>query len=318
MTKYYPTKKPPKCIAIFGAGGRMARHVVDYLRYKAPEIHLRLLASSEESKKVLQKRFPDGDIHVGNFLKRDTLDGALEGMEGVFVVTASGMNERLGMNNFVDAAKKAGAAKHIIRLVGFAPESNPKKLPARLLELGGDSDQHFTAKAILEESNLPVTYLNLNASLMENLLFTVGGIQRSHTLIWPMRDVPLMDGRDLGEVIARIFLSDDARHIGSFHTLNNGYDQPTTPEIAETMSEAFLTKITPEMSWEAFEKEYGAMIKARWGRDTEVEYRFKQFVYERENIIWCLNNLAEDILGRRATSLHSWLREHRHIFLPAG
>ena len=139
---------------------------------------------------------------------------------------------------------------------------------------------------------------------------------RSHTLIWPQRHVPLMDGRDLGEVIARIFLSDDARHIGSFHTVNNVYDYPTTKEIAETMSDVFMTKITPAMTWEDFRDEYGPMINARWGRETEVEYRFGQFQHEFNSILWCLNNFAEDMLGRRPNSFRSWLLEHKSLFLP--
>lgn len=316
MSKTYPTKNAPRHIAVFGAGGRISRHIVDYLRYRAPDIRLRLLASSEGGSETLRQSYPDGDVMVANYLEPETLGPALDGVDAAFIVTASGMDEETGMNNFVAAAKKAGTLEHIIRLVGYAPESTPDALPARLLELGGDSDQHYTAKRILQESGLPVTFVNLAASLMDNLLFTVGGIQRSHTLIWPQRHVPLMDGRDLGEVIARIFLSDDARHIGSFHTVNNGYDYPTTAEVAQEMSDAFMTEIVSDSSREAFETEYGAMINARWGRDTEVEYRFTQFQFEHDHVLWCLNNFAETMLGRRPNTFRSWLLEHKQFFLP--
>ncbi|MCJ2188445.1 SDR family oxidoreductase [Novosphingobium beihaiensis] len=316
MSKDYPVKAPLASIALFGAGGRISRHVVDYLRYKAPHIRLRLLASSEESRAGLQKMYPDGDIMVANYLDRASLGPALDGMEGVFVITPSGLDEQTAMDHFADAARQAGSARHIIRLVGYAPETTPDAMPARLLELGGDGDQHYTAKAILQASGLPVTYINLGASLMDNLLFTVGALQRSHTLIWPQRHVPLMDGRDLGEVIARVFLSDDARHIGSFHTVNNGYDYPTTKELAQIMSDVFMTPIGSDTSWESFSAEYGAMINARWGRDTEVEYRFKHFQYEHDHLLWCLNSFAETILGRRPNTFRSWLQEHRGLFLP--
>ncbi len=130
MSNDYPKKSPPGSIAIFGAGGRMASHVVDYLRYKAPDIRLRLLASSEAGLASLVERYPDEESMLGNYFDPASLDAALDSMEGVFVVTASGMDEKVGMDNFVAAAKKAGAARHIIRLVGYAPESNPDKLPA--------------------------------------------------------------------------------------------------------------------------------------------------------------------------------------------
>lgn len=316
MTHDYPRKNPLRSIAIFGAGGRISRHIVDYLRYKSPEIRLRLLASSDDSRQSLEEMYPGEDVLTANYLARETLDPALDGMEGVFVITPSGLDETKAMNNLVDAVRQAGTLRQIIRLVGYAPETSPDALPERLRELGGDGDQHYTAKAILQESGLPVTFVNLGASLMDNLFFTVAALQREHTLIWPQRHVPLMDGRDLGEVIARIFQSDDARHIGSFHTVNNGHDYPTTAEIAEIMSDVFQTPIGSDTSWASFNTEYGAMINARWGRETEAEYRFKHFEYEHDHLLWCLNSFAETMLGRRPNSFRSWLQEHRGIFLP--
>lgn len=120
------------------------------------------------------------------------------------------------------------------------------------------------------------------------------------------------------EVIARIFLSDDARHIGSFHTVNNGYDYPTTSEVAELMSDVFMTTIKSDQTYEAFEAEYGDMIRARWGREEELEYRYGQFKHEYENILWTLNSFAEQMLQRRPNTFRSWLQEHRQIFLPSG
>lgn len=316
MTHDYPLKAIPKTVAIFGAAGRMGRQIAEYLTYVAPEVRLRLLASSEGGLAVLRRRFLDGDLRVGNYLDPASLEPALDGMEGVFVVTPSGLDERHAMANFVGAVRRAGSATHIIRLVGYAPESSPDRIPADLKKMGGDGDQHYIAKEVLSASGLPITFLNLGASLMDNLLFTVGGIKRSRTLVWPQRSVPLMDVRDLGEVIARLFLSDDARHIGSFHTVNNGYDYPTTKQIAQTMSDVFLTKISNDPSWEGFLAEYGAMLNARGGRETEAEYRYKYFEYEDRNWLWTLNQFAETILGRRPNTLRSWLQEHRKHFLP--
>lgn len=315
MEKEYPLKATPRSIAVFGAGGRMGRQVAEYIAYAAPSIRLRLLTSSESGSAPLRERFPDGDILVANYLDRGTLDQALDQMEGVFVVTPSGLDEGVAMNNFIAAARRAGSASHIVRLVGYAPEWPPTRIPAHLLEMGGDADQHFIAKQVLQDSGLPITFLNLGASLMDNLLFTAAGIRRARTLIWPKRSVPLMDVRDLGEVIAKLFLSDDARHIGSFHTVNNGYDYPTTRELAQVMSEAFLTPISNDPSWDSFNAEYGAILNARGGRAIEAEYRYRYFEFEDTNWLWTLNDFAESLLGRRPNSLHSWLREHRHHFL---
>lgn len=315
MSKPYPVRSIPKSIAIFGAHGRMGRPLVDFLRYAAPDIPLRLLASSEAGRKELQGRFPDGDILLANYFDPASLGVALKGMEGIFVVTPPKLDEHTAMTNFVNAARQAGSATQIIRLVGYAPEWSPKKYPSDRLEAGGG---HFIAKAILDESGLPTTYVNLGATLMDNLFFNLGGIRRSRTLIWPERSVPMMDVRDLGEVIARLFLVDDARYVGSFLTLNNGYDYPTTTQLARVMSNALLTPISCETGRDAFLAEYGPIFQARYGAPKQAEILWDYFEWEHANWLWELNDTAERLLGRRPNTLHNWLVEHRSVFLAKG
>ena len=318
MTNFYPKKAALKSVAIFGGNGRINSHTAQYLRYKAPDVRLRLLGSSEKSAQAVREHYPNDEVMVANYFDEPSLDRALDGVDGVLIVTPSGLDEQTAMTNFIAAARRAGSIKQIIRLVAFAPESTPDRIPAELRAMGGDGDQHYVAKALLQESGLPVTFANLFASLFDNYLITAGPIQKSRTLVWPQRHVPVMDVRDLGEIIARLFLSDDARHIGAFHTINNGYDYLTTDEFAEVMSNAWMTPIKTDTSWESFNREYGAAFKAKWGRDNEAQYRFEHCRYEFEHVLTALNNFAETILGRRPNTLHGWLQEHRKFFLPDG
>ncbi len=315
MDNDYPRKVVPGSIAVFGAGGRMGSHVANYLRYAAPHVALRLLASSPAGLDTLRERFPGADIRVANYLQPETLGPALADMEGVFVVTASGVDEKEAMTNFVEAAQRSGSARHIVRIMGYAPDSHADQVPAHFVEMGGDCDQHYTAKEVLRHSGLPITYLNLGASLMDNLLFTSTAVKRSRTLIWPQRSVPMMDGRDVGEVAARLLMHDDARHVGQFHTINNGYDYPTTGDVAQIMSDAFQTRIVHDSSWEAFDAEYGAMLNGRQGRVTESSYRYQYFNWEYRNWMWSLNDFSERLLGRRPNMLRSWLLEHKEYFV---
>ena len=308
-------KPVPRSIAIFGAGGRMGREVAAQLSYLDPGITLRLIASSEEGAATLRGQQPGADIRVANYFDPATLGPALDGMEAIFVVTPPGLDERTAMTNLVDAVRAADSAIQIIRLVGYAPEWNPKKYPWDTIKTGGE---HFIAREVLEDSDLPVTYVNLGASLFDNMFFTRGGIRREHKLIWPQREVPMMDVRDLGAVIARLFLSDDARYIGSFLTINNGYDYLSTQDLAKAMSDAFLTPISFETSREAFLAEYGPLFTARFGAPDQAEILLDYFDWEHDNWLWQLNDTAEKILGRRPTTLHSWLVEHRPVFLAEG
>ena len=92
---------------------------------------------------------------------------------------------------------------------------------------------------------------------------------RRSTAPWPQREVPLIDVRDLGEAAARLLLSDDTRHIGQFHTINNGQDYPTTNRVSEIMTEVLRRPISHDGSGEAFNAEYGEMFVQRFGRDSE-------------------------------------------------
>lgn len=315
MDEDYPRLSVPRSVAVFGAGGRMGRHVVDHLRYAFPDVALRLLASSSAGLPALRARYPGTDVRVANYLEPATLEPALADMEGIFVVTASGVDEQRAMSNFAEAARRAGTARHIVRIMGYAPDSHADQVPARFVEMGGDCDQHYTAKEVLRHSGLPITYLNLGASLMDNFLFTAPAIKRTGRLIWPQRSVPLMDGRDVGEVAARLLMHDDARHIGQFHTINNGYDYPTTSDVAAIMSDTFRTPIVHDPSWEAFDEEYGTMLNARQGRPTESAYRYQYFQWEYRNWMWALNSFSETLLGRRPNVFRSWLLEHKQHFV---
>ena len=306
------TKPVPKSVAIFGAGGRMGREVAAQIAYLAPGTGLRLLASSEQGAQGIREQSPGADVRVANYFDRASLTPALEGVEAVFVVTPPGLDEKAAMTNFVDAVKEADSAIQIIRLLGYAPEWNPKKYPWDTIKTGGE---HFIAKEILEDSGLPVTYVNLGASLFDNMFFTLGGIRRERKLIWPQREVPMMDVRDLGAVIARLFLSDDARYVGSFLTINNGYDYLSTQQLAKAMSDAFLTPIAVETDRAAFLAEYGPLFTARFGAPDQAEILLDYFDWEHDNWLWQLNDTAERILGRKPTTLHSWLVEHRPVFL---
>ena len=305
-------KPPLRSIAVFEAGGRMGRQVADYLAYAAPDIRLRLLTSSPGGVQALHEHHPDADVLPANYFDPASLAPALDGVEGVFVVTPPGLDERTAMGNLVDAARNAGGVTQIIRLVGYAPEWPPEKYPWDKLKTGGE---HFIAKEILDKSGLPVTYVNLGASLMDNYFFTLGGIRKSRSLIWPERWVPFMDVRDLGEVIARLFLNNDRRLIGSFLTVNNGYDYLTTEQVAQVMSNAFLTPISAETSREGFLTEYGPIFQARFGAPDQAEILLDYFQWEHENWLWQLTDTAEKILGRRPNTLHNWLVEHRSAFL---
>lgn len=311
-------KSPLRRIVIFGAAARGGGSVAAYLRYAAPHIPLRLVTSSAERLAALGTRFPGVEAVTANYYDPASLLKAFDNADGVFIITPTGLDEKMAMKNIIDAGKSTASLRHVIRIVGYEPEATIARIPEHLAGRTGDATQHFIAKSMLDESGLPVTFLNCGATLMDNFIWFRLPICRSDTLIYPPRYIPFLDVRDLGEVAARVFLSDDSRHIGQFHTVNNGYDQLTTPEIAHILSDVLHRNITYDTTREAFLREYGPFINAHGKRAGEAEYRWDFLAFEYQNaVVWALNNFAERMLGRRPTTLRSWFMEHRHHFAPS-
>jgi hypothetical protein len=313
----YNHKPIPRSIAIFGAGGHIGGPLANFLTYHAPQIRLRLISSRPEGVEQLKDAFPQAEAVLANYFDQASLDTAVSGMEGLFVVTTAMTAEEPAMNNLVDAVRKSGTLQQMIRIVGLQPDANPRRVPKVLRDFGlGIEIQHELAREILDEAELPVTYLNCGASFMDNFLRLALPIRTRRTLVWPSRLIPYLDPRELGEVAARIFLSDNQRHLYQFHTLNNGHDLLRTGEVVEMMSDVFQYKINHDPSREGFIKSFEPALKAGMVPPTMPDYLWNFFAYEQDNeVAWIPNKFMELILGRKPTTLRSWLQEHRAHFL---
>lgn len=310
----YNRKPIPRSILIFGASGHIGGPLARFLQREAPQIRLRLATSKPGQVDTLKRDFPAAEVVVANYADLPSLEIAAKGMEGVFVLTTNGTDERPAMTNVVAALKSANCAVHVLRGLGLQPEASLRRIPQALRDHGfGLPIQHPIAKAILDESDLPVTYMNFGATFMDNFL-RLGmrdPLQRERKIVWHDRLVPFIDPRDIGEVAGRLFLSDNHRHIGQFHTLNNGHDLLRYSDAARIMSEVFGEPITHDGSKEAFFRYYEGLMGA-----PRANYLWNFFEYERENeVVWALNAFVEGMLGRKPVTLRAWAAEHRKELL---
>lgn len=305
----YNRKPVPKSILVFGANDHIGSPLVEFLTREAPSVKLRLVTHSPAKVEGLAGRFPAAEVVVADYFDQALLEAATRDMEGVFVITPSGIDETAAMTNLVAALKGSPSLVHLIRVLGLQPESNPRRIPQNMREHAmGIEVQHPMAKRILDESDLPVTYLNCGATFMDNFvrLGLAESVKRKRVLIWPERLIPWIDPRDIGEVAGRLLLSDNHRHIGQFHTMNNGHDLLRFHEVAALMSEAFGEPIGYDGSRETFFAVYGQFM----GPVAEILWNF--FQYEQDNeVVWARNDFVERTLGRKPTTLREWLIEHR-------
>ena len=307
----YNRKPIPESILIFGAAARLGGALALFLAREAPSIRLRLATHSPVKADALRERFPSAEVAVADYLDLSSLRRALDGMSGAFVVTPSGTDELPAMTNLVEAAKTSSLV-HLLRIVGVQPEASLHRIPQSIRDNGlGLPIQHPIAKRILDDSGLPVTYLNCGATFMDNLLAppTVEALRRTRTFIWPERLIPFIDPREVGEVAGRLFLSDNHRHIGQLHTLNNGYDILRFVDVAQLMSEVWNEPIRYDSSKEAFFATYAEIGVRR-------QYLWDFFQYEQDNeVVWARNDFVERMLGRKPKTLRDWLIEHRDAIL---
>ena len=310
----YNRKPIPRAILIFGAAAHIGGPLAAFLAREAPSIRLRLATRDPAKGDRLRQAFPSADVVVADYLDLPSLQRAVEGMEGVFVITPWQTDERPAMTNLVDALKGSGSLVQLLRLVGVQPEASLHRVPQSLRDEGlALPIQHPIAKRILDDSGLPVTYLNIGATFMDNFLM-LGireGLRRERRLVWPERLIPWIDPRDIAEVAARLFLSDNHRHIGQFHTLNNGQDLLRFQDVAQLMSEVWDEPIAYDSSRESFFASYPQIGPG-------LPHLWDFFQYEQDNeVVWARNDFVERMLGRKPTTLRDWLIEHRQAVLGA-
>jgi len=316
------TRKPrPANMVVFGASGHMGGPLARHARFVAPDVSLRLVTSSEAKRAALAAEFPDCEVVMADLFLPETLDVALDGAQGVFLVTPSPFDEQVAMTNFVEAMHRVGKAIHVVRIVGYEPESLPRRVPASIQAWGGTAQQHYVAKRLLDESDLPVTYFNIGATYLDNFLAMAGGIRDRQLLIYPQRSISFIDARDIGEAAANMLLSNDERHFYQFLTLNNGHDLLTTQQMVAVMEDVFKRRITLDTSRESFVATFGEALAKRRGRPDAAEQVLDFTAYEQGNSSFQhLNDWLERLLGRDPVTLRAWLMEHRHHFTgdPAG
>ncbi len=309
-------KPIPDSVAIFGANGHIGGPMARFLRFHAPNVRLRLIGSSAEKVEQLRRQHPYAEAVQANYYEPSSLDAALAGIQGLLVITTTGTDEAPAMSNLVAAVRKSGSLIHMIRLVGMFPDFNLARIPQALRDFGmGLEIQHPIARQVLDDAQMPATYFNIGSSYMDNYLRLAGMIREEGVLRWHDRRVPYIDPREVGEAAARILLSNDARHLYQFYTLNNGQPGLRSSDVARMMTDVFLRPIRHDGSREGLFKFFQPLIDMGAVPAAVPEYLWNMFELEEANAhMWVPNQFLESVLGHQPTTMRAWLQEHRRFF----
>ena len=310
-------KVKPKRITVFGASGHLGQPLAEHVRANAPDVTLRLVTSAPEKMAAIQARFPAAEVVTANYFDEAAMTSVLSGTDGVFLVTPNFLDEERAMAIFIRAAEAAGGISHIVRLLGDPPGMTLDRVPEEIRAVNnppGPATQHLLAHHILKQSGLPVTFINCSAFLMDNFkkafILLLGGRK---VLVHPINRLnAFIDPRDVGATAACLLLSDNHRHIGQTHNLDNGHDVMRFSQVAELMSEVFGEPIAYDGTKETFYQELAEGYRRILGNDRAPEYMVRVFEYEDENeVMWRRSDVVESIIGRKPKTLRDWLIEHR-------
>lgn len=312
----------PQRVLVFGASGHIGGPLAEHVLAQEPGPKLRLATSSADKKDELLSRFPDAEVVVASYLDLPSMIEAFQEIDAAFVLTPDlTIDEQHAMANVVAAAYHAGTSPHIVRLTGARMGIDRlEDLPSWMREQYGSALQFQQARAILNASGLPVSYLNTAAYFMDDFFsLWITPLVERHVYAAPYnRYSSFVDTRDLGEAAANLLrLPHDRHHDGFVHHVT-GTRQFMLSEVADLLSEVFDMEITYEDDPGRFADENREVVDSFFGPGT-TDYFLKYYRQEQnESPLFCSTDILPRLLGRPARTLREWLIEHEPAFREAG
>lgn len=297
-------------ILVFGASGHIGGALASFATQR--QARMRLATSNPAKVAELAQQFPASEVVHASYLDQDSLRAALAGVESVFVVTPDFIDERRAMGSLIQAIREQGRIRSIVRILGDPPNMTLRRIPPRLRCLDkGTAIQHLTAKQILDDSGLPLTYLNIAAYLMDDLIRWSGPMRSRRLLAMPFdRRTCWVDPAEVGEAAARILLSGDAGHVGQHYDLDNGNDRITFSALAQLLSEVLQQSVAYEPDPELWRGLMGPKYEQLFGPGA-ADYFLDYYRFERANqYAFRRSDVLGTILGRSARTLREWIEQH--------
>jgi len=303
-----------RTLLVFGAGDHVGGPLARYILENHPEIELRVATSNPSRIEKLASEFGGAQAVHADYFDERSLIKALQGVNGIFVITPDFFDEITAMGNLVAAVRQSPAVDHIVRIAADTPGMALHKLPWDLYKMGpGPAHQHFEAQAVLNASALPVTYLNSLGYYMDDLLIHFSPpLKQKRLLVIPYdRIMCFTNTGELGECAARILIDGPAKHAGKYYEFNSGEDPRPFSEVAKLISEKTGEEIEYDPSPERFLEELGGVLEQVTGDGRAAKYFIKNWEMERDHQdAFFGSSFGESILGRKPKTLERWVEEN--------
>ena len=295
---------------VFGATGHIGGATARTLEAQAGAATVRVATSRSDAVAALGAAFPGSEAVRVDLRDVATVIPAVGGIEAIFVVNPDFFPDADAARALLAAVEVAGTRPHIVRLQAEIPGVTIDRLEGRLAG-PGPRRGHLEARAAIERSGLPSTFLNSLAYFMDDFTRHFAPTLRgSRRLVIPFeRPMCFIDPAEIGEAAAGLMLSRSVR--GLIH-LNNGEDGTPFREVAAMIAAVTGVSIGYDPDPDVFRAELGGVLNQISGNDDALEYLLADWRMEQAHAsIYVGNDRLASILGRSPRTLRMWLEAHR-------
>ena len=287
------TSQSPRCqYLITGATGDVGARVVDLLMQSGqrPRVFVR-----DEQK--ARSRFRDGvEVRVGDLGDDDSLQSAVQGMEGLFLVN---IGPQIPVRDELAARiAKASGVKHIVKLSSMDVQHG--------LAIGA---WHEQGEAAIRASGVPFTFVQ-PTGFMSNLLAWAPAIKAEGVVRSSTGDGQraFIHSEDIAAVVLKALMS--PYYVGQTLPIT-GPEALSFSAVTERIGAAIGRPLTFQpISDEEARQHYARISRSR--EETEAHVSLWRAI--REGRLATVNDNVERILGRKPMGLDQWLRDNVAAF----
>jgi uncharacterized protein YbjT (DUF2867 family) len=295
-------KTKQETILVMGATGTLGGEVVKQLSSSTPAINIKAGVHSAQN----VKKVKDGDeveVVLIDYNKPETLKEALSQVDKLFLLTPDVPNAHELASNLVIEAKKAGI-RHIVKQSVMGADLEADVGTFRL---------HRQAEKIIEQSEIPFTFLRPNEFMQNFVNFHSHFIKNNNAFYLPLEDakVSLVDVRDIAAVAVKSLTEDRSDKHNNNTYLITGPEALSYYQAAEILSSATDKKISYVNISE--EEARGAM-KEMGMSDWLINTISELHDYFRKGNASQVSSAVEEVTGKKPISFSQFAKDYAEAF----
>jgi uncharacterized protein YbjT (DUF2867 family) len=295
-------KTKQETILVMGATGTLGGEVVKQLSSSTPAVNIKAGVHSAQN----VNKVKDGDkveVVLIDYNKPETLKEALSQVDKLFLLTPDVPNAHELASNLVIEAKKAGI-RHIVKQSVMGADLEADVGTFRL---------HRQAEKIIEQSEIPFTFLRPNEFMQNFINFHSHFIKNNNAFYLPLEDakVSLVDVRDIAAVAVKSLTEDRSDKHNNKTYLITGPEALSYYQAAEILSSATDKKISYVNISE--EEARGAM-KEMGMSDWLINTISELHDYFRKGNASQVSSAVEEVTGKKPISFSQFAKDYAEAF----